>query len=148
MSSVELKEVDFRVIKEDYSRYVLNDGTTIKLKVVLRRVFFTPIYTPEGYPTNTGYDTINAVVATGVPQSIRRPPSKEPLNPQVDKGEEVDFSEREVIEQEYITDNGFRITIKPIVTKIFRYTKYNPLGEPFYNVMSQQITNVDKMQST
>ena len=148
MSSYELKEVDFRVIKEDFSRYMLEDGTTIKIKIVLRRVFFSPINTPEGYPTDSAYDTANAAVGVSVPQKLKRSPSSEPFNPLVDKGEEINFREQEINEQEYVTDNGFRIFIKPIITKVFRYNKYNQLGEPIYNVMSQQISNVEKMQST
>jgi len=147
MSSIELKELDFSVIKEDYSRYLLNDGTTIKVKILLRKVFASPINTPEGYPTETAFDAMNVVVAM-VPQNLKRQPSQEPLNPQVDKGEEIKFIEQTVNIQEYVTDNGFRIFIRPIPTKVFRYDKYNAFGEPVYNVILQQITDMQKMQST
>lgn len=140
-----MKELDFCVVKEDYSRFVLADETILKAKIVLRKVFFTPINTPEGYPLNSGFDAINCVTAI-VPASLKRPPS-EPLNPG-DVGQEVSCIKEEIHPQEYVTDNGFRITIKPVLMKAFKYNKYNVFGEPIYNVSLQQITNIDKMQST
>jgi len=83
-----------------------------------------------------------------VPTSLKRPTSKEPFNPETDKGDEVTYVKEEIRPQEYVTDNGFRITIKPILTKAFRYNKYNMFGEPIYNVTLQQITNIDKMEPT
>lgn len=147
MASLDLKEVDFCVIKEDYSRFVLDDETIIKAKIVVRKIFVSPINTPEGYPTQTAFDGTNIVVAK-VPASLKRNPSKEPLNIQVDKGEEIRHIKEDIHEQEYITDNGFRITVRPVLTKVFRYSKYDMFGDPIYNVSLQQITNVDKMQST
>lgn len=46
------------------------------------------------------------------------------------------------------TPDGFGITVKPVVTKIFRYNKYNVYSEPIYNVNVQAITNIDKIEST
>jgi len=146
MSSFEAKEVDICVVKEDYSRFVLSDETVIKAKIVIRKIFFAPINTAEGYPVNSGFDAINVVTAL-VPASLKRPPSKEPLNP-TDKGNEVSSVKDEIRAQEYVTDNGFRITVKPVLTKVFRYDKYNMFGEPIYNVTLQQITTIDKMEST
>ena len=147
MASVESKEVDFCVIKEDYSRFILEDETIIKAKIVLRKIYVSPINTPEGYPTQTGFDIINIVVAK-VPDTLKRKPSTEPVNMQVDRGEEIKSIKEQVREQEYITDNGLRITIKPVLTKVFRYNKYDITGDPIYNVSLQQITNIDKMQLT
>jgi len=147
MASVDLKEVDFCVIKEDYSRFWLDDETIIKAKIVVRKIFVSPINTPEGYPTQTAFDGANIVVAK-VPASLKRTPSTERLNIQVDKGEEIRHIKEEIHEQEYITDNGFRIAVRPVLTKVFRYAKYDAFGDPIYNVSLQQITNVDKIQST
>jgi hypothetical protein len=121
MSSFEAKEVDFCVVKEDYSRFVLSDETVLKAKIVIRKIFFAPINTAEGYPVNTGFDAMNVITAI-VPTSLKRPPSKEPLNP-TDKGIEVSSVKDDIRTQEYVTDNGFRITVKPVLTKVFRYNK-------------------------
>jgi hypothetical protein len=147
MSSVDMQEIDFLVLSEDYSRFLLHDGTILKAKIVLRKIFFTPLTTPEGYPTNTGFDSVNVVVSL-VPQSLRRAPSNEPFNPQRDKGIEIKFEEQETKLQEYMTTNGFKISIRPVLTKVFRYDKYTNLGEPVYNVILQAITNINKIDST
>jgi hypothetical protein len=139
------EEIDFIVLKEDYSRYILHDKTIVKAKVLLRKIFFTPDKTPEGYPTNTGFDSLNIAV-TFVPKNLKRPPSVEPYDPQKDKGSEIRFEEQEVKTQEYMTTNGFKITIKPVLTKVFRYEKYNNFGEPMYNIALQAITNIDKIE--
>jgi hypothetical protein len=147
MSSVEMQEVDFLVLSEDYSRFHLHDGSNLKAKIVLKKIFFAPIKTPEGYPANTAFDSVNVIVAF-VPQNLKRQPSTQPYNPQTDKGTEIKFEEQEVKMQEYMTTNGFKVSIKPVLTKVFRYDKYNQLGEPLYNAILQAITNIDKIDST
>ncbi len=147
MSVIDSQEADFVVMSEDYSRFLLNDGTTIKAKVVVRKIFFSPQKTPEGYPASIGLDTMNAVAAI-VPVAQRRPPNMEPVNFQVEKGTEIKFEEMDVKIQEYMTTSGFRITVKPIVTKVFKYGKANQYGEPIYNVVIQSITNIEKIDST
>lgn len=147
MSTLDLKEVDFIVRKEDYSRFILDDETVIKAKIVIRKIYVSPINTPEGYPTQTAFDATNVVVAKVQP-SLKRSPSNEPLNLQTDVGEEIRCLKEEIREQEYNTDNHFRITVRPVLTKVFRYNKYDIFGDPIYNVSLQQITNIEKMQSS
>jgi hypothetical protein len=101
----------------------------------------------QKYLLNTAFDSINIVVAL-VPQNLKRQPSNEPYNPQTDKGAEIKFEEQDVEMQEYMTTNGFRVSIKPVLTKVFRYDKYTQLGEPIYNVVLQAITNIDKIEMT
>jgi len=147
MSSIELREADFFVMKEDYSRYTSDDGTLLKVKIVVKKIFMSPIMTPEGYPTETFFSSDN-IVTSIVPQNLKRNPSQQPYNPLVDKGTEVQFKEQTINDQEYLTDNGFRIVVKPVLTKVFRYDKYDSFGYPIYSVAVQQITHVDKMQSS
>lgn len=142
-----MQEVDFAVIGEDYNRFLLNDRTILKAKIVLKKIFFTSLKTPEGYPLNTAFDSLNVVTAL-VHQSLRKQPSAEPYNPQQDKGTEIKFEEQQSKEQEYMTTNGFRLYIRPVLTKVFRYDKYNMFGEPLYNASLQAITRIDKIEST
>ena len=144
MSSAESKEVDFSVIKEDYSRFVLDDGTRIKAKIVVRKIFTSIQNTPEGYPIQTSFDVTHIAVAK-VPENLKKDPSPQPVISQNEVGEEIRSVKEEILEQQYDTDNGFRIIIKPVLTKVFRYNKYDMFGDPMYNVSLQQITNIDKM---
>ncbi|MGI0048411.1 MAG: hypothetical protein ACREAW_02625, partial [Nitrososphaera sp.] len=105
---------------------MLKDGTIIKAKIVLKKIFFSPILTPEGYPQQLGFDTMNSVVAI-VQQALKRAPSNT-VDISHEKGTEVQFDEQEVKTQEYMTTNGYRITLKPVVSKVFRYDKYNVYG--------------------
>lgn len=147
MTSAGMQEVDFVVLSEDYSRWVVHDGTIIKAKIVIRKIFFMPQLTPEGYPAGFFFDSVNAVAAI-VPPSLRSNPSSELFNPQVEKGQEMPFEEQDIKKQEYMTTNGFRITLKPTVTKVFRYSKNNAYGEPVYNVILQSISNIHKIETT
>jgi hypothetical protein len=144
MSSAELKEVDFSVIKEDYSRFVLDDGTLIKAKIVIRKIFTSIQNTPEGYPIQTGFDFIHIAVAK-VTENLKRDPTPQPVISQNEVGEEIRSIKEEILEQQYDTENGFRITIKPVLTKAFRYNKYDMFGDPMYSVSLQQIINIDKL---
>lgn len=147
MSSMEMQEIDFVVLSEDYSRFLLHDGTLLKAKIVLKKIFFAPLKTPEGYPMNMAFDSVNIITAF-VPSNMKRPQSSDPYNPDKDKGTEINFEDQEIKKQEYMTTNGFRISIKPVLIKVFKYNKYSPLGEPVYNVSLQAITNIDKIEST
>jgi hypothetical protein len=147
MMNISPKDVDFVVLKEDYSRYLVSDGTIIKAKIVVKKILFNPQLTPEGYPQSVAVDTINAISAM-VPHGLKRNPTQEPWNPMTEKGEEMKFDEQSIQLQEYMTPDGFKITVKPVVTKIFKYNKYNNYGEPAYNINIQAITNIEKIEST
>jgi len=136
-------EMDFSVIDEDYSRYQLGDGTLLKVKVVVKKIFRSPQTTPQGYPTGVGIDSENAVAAI-VPDRLKREPSKERMDYTKDVGEEVKFAAEEERWQSYIVRDGFKILVKPIVTKVIRYQKYNDYGEPIYSANIQSIINIEK----
>ena len=87
MSSAELKEVDFSVIKEEYSRFLLDDGTRIKPKIVVRKIFTSIQTTPEGYPIQTGFDVIH-IAAAKVPENLRKDPTPQPVISQNEVGDE------------------------------------------------------------
>lgn len=148
MSIADLQETDFIVLSEDFSRYLLsNDGTRMKAKIVLKKVFFSPLKTQEGYPHQTAFDSQNVVVAM-VPQELKRPPSQS-FDANRDPRSEMKFEEQEIKWQEYMTSTGFKIRIKPVVVKVFKYTdKYNEYGEPIYYVSMQSITSIDKIETT
>lgn len=147
MSLTDLKEVDFSVVMEDYSRFSLDDKTIIRAKIVVKKIMLSITKTPEGYPLQTNFDAVN-IVSAKVPETLRKEPSKEPIDFKLDKGEEKSIISEDIKEQEYHTEDGLKIRIKPIVTKAFRYEKYDTFGYPIYNVMVQPITTIDKIQST
>jgi len=63
-------------------------------------------------------------------------------------GTEVKFDPIEEKWQEYMTTDGFRVLVKPVVVKVIRYDKYNSFGEPIYSAVIQSITNIEKVAAT
>ena len=135
---------DFVVLKEDFSRYLVQDGTILKVKIVVRKILRTLELNPQGYPLTYGIDAMN-VVTTIVRPDLRRAPSSEPFDPRKDKGEEMKFEVQEEKWQEYMTFDGYKILVKPVVLKVIRYNKYNMFGEPIYLASIQQLTNIEKI---
>ncbi|MBC7113039.1 MAG: hypothetical protein H5T34_03325 [Candidatus Methanomethyliales bacterium] len=147
MTNTTMIECDFIVLSEDYSRYLLQDGTILKVKIVVKKIFRSAEITPEGYPTGLSFDSVNAVVAV-VPLALKGPPSKEPWDPRRDVGKEIKFEPQEEKVQEYVTNDGFKIMVKPVVVKVLKYDKRNIYGEPIYAATVQAITNVERFTST
>lgn len=134
---------DFIVVKEDWSRYLVSDGTQLKIKVAVVDLLRSVDLSPTGYP-NVGIASQNLVSAI-VPDRLKRLPSKEPWNPKTDVGEEMKFEVMEEKWQEYHTPDAFKVLVKPVLMKVFRYDKYNNFGEPIYSVNVQPLTNVEKV---
>lgn len=134
---------DFSVLKEDWSRFLVSDGTQLKIRVAIVEIFRSVQLSPTGYP-NISTAPENLVSAI-VPDRLKRMPSTEPFNPQTDTAEELTFEEMEIKQQEYLTPDGFKIIVKPILQKVFRYNKYNQVGEPVYSVNVQGLPNIEKV---
>jgi len=141
-----MRDIDFVVLDEDFSRFSSHDGTTIKAKIVVRKILFTITKTPEGFPTGFGIESMDAVTAI-VPKKLKRKPSRTKWDPNKDKGQEIPVEEQHVKVQSYMTSNGFKITVKPVVTKVIRYNKYNDFGEPVYKISIQAITDIKKIKN-
>ncbi len=141
-----MREVDFMILKEDWSRYLLHDGTELRVRTVVRKIVEQGQPNPMGYP-NFGLESINAVSAI-VPERLKRKPSTEILDVSKEKGQELKFTPRDELWQEYQTTTGFKVLVKPILTKVFVYEKYNGFGEPIYNAIVQPLINVEKMSES
>jgi hypothetical protein len=138
-------EVDFSVAKEDWSRYQVGDGTLIRVRIVVRKITRSIELGPQGYP-DFQLESMNAVSGI-VPDHLKRAPSTEPWDPKRDLGEEMKFEPLEERWQEYHTTDGFKVLVKPVVMKVWRYLKYNPFGEPIYNLNIQSLVNVERLPS-
>lgn len=138
-------ETDFTIIKEDWNRFLVEDGTVMRVRIIVSKILHTVDKDPMGYPNFT--IASNNLVTALVPPRLIKEPSKEPWNPKKDVGQEMKFEVIQENTQEYHTTNGFKVLVKPFVSKIFRYLKYNNFGEPIYNVPSiQPILNIEKLK--
>jgi len=76
----EAEEIDFVEDKEFWNEYKLADGTTLKVKLVLRGVKRLKRYEPDGTPIYA-INSINVVRAVDVPEKLKAKPKKPEVAP-------------------------------------------------------------------
>lgn len=141
---VDLSEVDFRVIREDYCRYQLEDGTLMRVKMCTLKIAETTARGPGGYPGFTFY--VNNMLTSLVPDRLKASPTPQVAEVNAESAEEIGFTVQEEAWQEYELVDGFLVRIKPVVTKIFKYSGYNAFGEPIYSIPTiQHIQDVKRV---
>jgi hypothetical protein len=74
------KEIDFSEEKEYWNEYRLEDGTILKVKLVLRGVKRLEKYEPDGSPIYA-INSMNVVRAVSVPDELKAKPKKPEMNP-------------------------------------------------------------------
>jgi hypothetical protein len=144
-SNLNFTKWDFVILKEDWSRYRIDDGSIMKVRVAVIDIYRSIQTSNTGYP-ELQYISQNLVSAI-VPEKLRGIPSIQPVDIQNDIPEELRFEELEIKDQEYITPDGFKIIIKPVLQKIFKYNKFNGTGEPVYQVTMHSIPNIEKIRN-
>ncbi|MBN2336121.1 hypothetical protein JXL21_11225 [Candidatus Bathyarchaeota archaeon] len=73
-------EIDFTEETERWNEYKLTDGTTLKIKLVLRGVKRLKRYEPDGTPIYV-INSINVVRAVDVPPELKAKPKKSEMAP-------------------------------------------------------------------
>jgi len=73
-------EIDFSEEKEFWNEYSLEDGTTLKVKLVLRGVKRLNRHEPDGTPLYV-INSMHVVRAVNVPPEIKAKPKKPEMNP-------------------------------------------------------------------
>jgi hypothetical protein len=74
------QEIDFSEEKEFWNEYKLADGTTLKVKLVLRGVKRLNQFEPDGTPIYA-INSMNVVRAVDVPTELKAKPKKSEMNP-------------------------------------------------------------------
>ena len=73
-------DLDFKEIEENWNTYTLSDGTTIKVKLVLRGVKRLKRYEPDGSPIYV-INSINVVRSVDVPSDLKAKPKEPEFTP-------------------------------------------------------------------
>jgi len=135
-----VKELEFKVIKEDWFVYKLKDGSILKVKPVLIRVFETDQVGPDG-------KKILAIIGQNVvgvrsPENLKGIPTLPLPSPtdalKLDK-EEVEIDEPIYDPQWniYELENEKKIRTKIVITNVYRIKgKYAETGDPYYVIQS------------
>jgi hypothetical protein len=73
-------DLDFQEVEENWNTYTLSDGTTLKVKLVLRGVKRLKNYEPDGSPIYV-INSINVVRAVDIPKELKAKPKKSEMPP-------------------------------------------------------------------
>lgn len=144
------REVDFKLKKEDWSKYEILDGRAVVwVRAVLLKIFEIDVaHLPSGVALPPGGQFITStqivVTASFSDKSLRGPPGQGPIAPEelVKGGEESDFQPLDEPFNEYLImdKDPLVIRIKAVATRIRFYPqKFNAFGDPVVNVDSQVV---------
>lgn len=142
---MKLRELDFRARKEEWMNVFLEDGTVIRFKSVLTRIFDTGQRDVFGEPVYR-IDSQNVVVARS-PEELRGPPSEfvPPIEEIVKKKKPTVVKIKAIVGDEwneYELEDGSVIRTRTIITKVLRLDGYfDPYGNPIYVVQSQMVVS-------
>lgn len=118
--------------KEPWSQYQLDDGTILKVKVVLVRIMHE-----VNQKKIKGQDRTDLML--GMHNVVAAIPNKKFQNKKPAPKDNVAITDTiSTAKNEYTVDNGdyigTKIIIEPKVSSVSRTDKLNPQGEPIYNV--------------
>jgi len=141
-----VKELDFEVVEEKWITINVKDGSVIRFKPVLIKVFKTNMKDPETGEPLYGYEGQN-VLSVRSPEELRGNPSENlPSVPDALKmsKEEIEFDIKDPSWNIYelTEENNKRVKIKPIIISVFKIKDvFDRFGNPYYIVRSQLITS-------
>jgi len=74
------EDLDFKEVEENWNTYTLSDGTTLKVKLVLRGVKRLNRFEPDGTPIYV-INSINVVRAVDIPDGLKAKPKESEMPP-------------------------------------------------------------------
>ena len=145
-----VKELDFKVIKEEWLTIKLKDNSIIKFKPILMRVFETDAKDPSRDEPMLAVEGQN-ILSVRSPEDQRGKPSEHiPPSPEALK---MPKEEVEVIETTdpswnlYELESGKRIKTKNVITNIYKIKDvFDRYGNPYYVVMSQMVIGSSQLR--
>jgi len=135
MKEINRERINFEVKKEIWNEYKLDDGTIMKIKCVLVKIFKIK-GKEEVYNINS-----NDVIGIIAPDNLLGEPSeikysqKELVESIVE--DDIDFKTIKEDWNEYMLSDGKLLKLKSVPTKIAKTNKFDSLGEPIYLVQTQ-----------
>lgn len=141
-TSIDAEEVDFEVIKENWSRYSLREGSLLRIRSPVVKIFRAKQKDQFG---RTGYVTSGTnIVDVICPSHLKGKPSLDIRVTASDILQELEFEPITEEWAEYLLKDGTKIKIKPVVTKVSKTSKYSQFGDPIYIVDSQTVVKVEE----
>lgn len=137
------RDLDFKILKEDWNFYELDDGGILKVRLILLRVIKTKTFNPKGEPVYA-FGSQN-FLAPKTPKNLMGPPtSPPPSKEQIDTSDrvEVDFKVKKENWNEYTVEDGAKVRIKLVLTRAERTNFFDQMGYPIYGVSTHLVTSV------
>ena len=134
MIIVDQNEINVEKSDEKWNYYKLEDGTTLKVKIVLIKVI------EEGKDPLTnpifGLQSSNVIGVTSPADLIGNKP--------IDKIEDVRFTPLNDEWNEYKLNNGLTLMLKPALSLVSRIGERDPKGIPIYIIQAQPLVKIKK----
>jgi hypothetical protein len=122
--------LDFTVVREDWCRYDLADNSILKVKIILTR----PLRTQQTYSVDFQHVFVVLTNERGTPDTHVYSPAE--LQASIIQ-DDIRFTTISQDWNEYVTDDGTRIRIQPIVSKVSKTSRHDAKGIPNYMVELQ-----------
>lgn len=134
--------LDFKVIKENWDLYLINDGTKLKSRVVLTGVKKSKTSPEKEYEFD--FQSIQSFIfsekSTG--SSHKKLYSKEELESSYKK--ELTFSIESEKWNEYLLDDDTKVRLKNTIAGISKSDLYLQNGDPIYNVKIRVLSKIKR----
>lgn len=112
----------FKVSKEDWSTFMLSDGTELRVKLVVTRI--------GRFSGGFNVDVTPPIVSSISPSELKGPPNS---NEQPERTSPVDVLQEECPWNEYVLEDGTTIPMKLVIWGVKRsLSKFDKRGEPLW----------------
>jgi len=130
-------ELDFEVVEEGWNEYELSDGTRLRIRPIVVKIFDTGEKDPEEKPI-VGIASTNIVTAK-VPANLK---DVKDGNESDENKEYLEFEALKEIWNKYTVEDDFILRVKLVVSQVLRTTERNQFGEPVYRVKSDNVVGI------
>lgn len=138
-------ELTFEPIKEGWNEYKLSDGSILRIRPIVFKVFETSQRTISGDPL-IGYAAAN-VTNVRIGESIKKNIDSI-IDPAIESRTIVEFEVHQENWNEYNLENSYKLKVKLVVSKIVRTSRINQFGEPVYIVSSNNVADVQSIDNS
>jgi hypothetical protein len=150
LSKEKATDLDFEVFREPWNKYSLKDKSNVRGRVVLQKVLLKETLRPDGTVDSTkkGYqiDAQTITVVYNVPKELMGEPSNQGYSiealqaaiVQSDIGYDTIFQEW----NEYIVEDGTKIRMQLLVTRVDRTSLHDKYGNPVYLIQTALNTTI------
>jgi len=137
--------LDFKILNEKWNSYKLEDGTTLKARILL--VTYAKVNNPMPNQANFFFAS-HTTYGVEAPGEIRGPgdPNQYVLSQlleAIEPGkEDLKFNTLQEVWSDYVIEDSTKISLKVTPTRIMRTKKFDSIGNPQYVVQSVVLPKV------